>query len=104
MGKILKKPEVWRDLQSQADFIAKDSLGAADRFIDAAEATFAFLSANPLVGSLCTFRAAETTGLRRWPVRGFENYIVYYLSITDGIDVVLVIHAARDVEAILDPE
>jgi len=100
---VLKKPEVRRDLQSQADFIAKGSVDAAERFIDAAEATFEFLAASPLVGGLCNFRAAETAGLRRWPVRGFQNSIIYYRPITDGIDVVRVIHAARDVEAIFTP-
>lgn len=101
-GQVYKKPEVRRDLQSQADFIARGNVDAAERFLDAAEASFAFLAANPMLGSLCNFQATETAGLRRWPIRGFEKYIIYYLPIADGVDVVRVIHAARDVEAIFD--
>ncbi|MSV35883.1 MAG: type II toxin-antitoxin system RelE/ParE family toxin [Bryobacterales bacterium] len=36
-------------------------------------------------------------GLRRFPVHGFENYLVFYVPHSVGIDVVRVLHGARDI-------
>jgi toxin ParE1/3/4 len=36
------------------------------------------------------------SGLRRWPVREFENVLIFYLPRDDGISVVRVLHGARD--------
>jgi toxin ParE1/3/4 len=30
----------------------------------------------------------------------FERYVVFYLPMSDGIDIVRVLHSARDIEAI----
>ena len=35
------------------------------------------------------------------PVKGFENHLIFYLSHSGGIDVIRVIHGARDIENIL---
>ena len=37
-----------------------------------------------------------------WSIRGFQNYIVFYRPLEDGVDVVRVIHGARDIQAIFD--
>jgi len=43
-------------------------------------------------------------GLRVWPIKAFENYLIFYQPTDAGIDVVRVIHAARDIEALFsDP-
>ncbi|HVC92065.1 MAG TPA: type II toxin-antitoxin system RelE/ParE family toxin [Pirellulales bacterium] len=103
MGKqVLKKPEVWNDLLSLADFISHDSLSAASRFLDAAETAFAFLAEHSEIGTLCQFKSAETRGLRQWRVAGYEKHLIFYRPIDDGIEVIRVIHAARDIPAILD--
>jgi toxin ParE1/3/4 len=54
-------------------------------------------------------RQRETTNpnladLRQWPVPGFEKYLIFYRPAEDGIDVVRVLHGARDLDAILDEE
>jgi hypothetical protein len=38
--------------------------------------------------------------LRRAPVKGFMNYLLFYIPRSGGIDVVRVLHAARDIESI----
>ena len=37
-----------------------------------------------------------------WPVRGFEKHVIFYRPVATGIDVVRVLHAARDIEAIFE--
>ena len=98
---VSKKPEALRDLVEQADYIAQHSLEAAERFVDAAEATFEILARTPEIGGVCQFRSPQAAGLRVWPVRGFQKHLVFYRPAGNGIDVIRVIHAARDIEAVL---
>lgn len=98
---ILKKPAVWQDLLGHVDFISRDNPDAAERFIDSVEQTFNFLAANPLLGAVCAFDHPTAHGLRRWLVRGFKRYVVYYRPLSNGIEVIRLLHAARDAESAL---
>lgn len=40
-------------------------------------------------------------GLRRVPITGFGNYLIFYRPIEGGIEVVRVIHGARDLPSVL---
>lgn len=97
---ITKTPQTRRDLFELADYIARDSLDSAERFLDAAEAAFQLLASTPELGTLCEFRSPQAAGIRMWAIRSFENYVVFYRSLKDGVEVVRVIHGARDMEAI----
>ncbi len=99
---VLKKPEAWRDLQGLAEFIANDRLATADRFLDAAEATFVFLAEHSTIGTPCQFKSPEARGLRQWRVKGFQKHLIFFRPVTDGIEVIRVIHAARDIPEFLD--
>lgn len=99
MTQILKKPAAWQDLVDHVDFLSGHSPDAANRFIDAAEATLSFLAENPLLGGLCAFDHPEARGLRRWSIHGFRHHVVFYRALSDGIEVVRVLHAARDAES-----
>ncbi len=35
-----------------------------------------------------------------WSIRGFENFVVFYRPLKDSVDVVRVIHGARNLHAI----
>ncbi|NQT36306.1 MAG: type II toxin-antitoxin system RelE/ParE family toxin [Planctomycetes bacterium] len=54
----------------------------------------------PEMGALCWFRSPQATDVRVWSIGGFENHLVFYRPIESGIDVIRVIHGARDVRAI----
>ena len=43
-------------------------------------------------------------GLRMWQVRGFEKHLIFYRPIKDGIEVIRVLHASRDLVAVLDED
>jgi toxin ParE1/3/4 len=42
--------------------------------------------------------------LRRVRVNGFGNYLLFYIPRTGGLDVVRILHAARDIESIFETE
>jgi toxin ParE1/3/4 len=56
------------------------------------------------MGSVRTFQAPRLTGLRVFPVRGFPKHLIFYRQVADGIELVRVLHGARDVAAILAEE
>jgi toxin ParE1/3/4 len=73
----------------------------ADRFIAAVQDTFEALVTMPGMGLLCGFQQPSTRRLRRWPVKGFENWLIFYQRKRNGIEVVHIIHGARDIETLL---
>jgi len=88
------------DLVELANYIARDSLEAAERFLVAAEEAFAVLSRMPEMGTVCRFANPQTAGLRMWTIRGFGNRVIFYRPVVGGIDIVRVVHASRDIERI----
>ena len=47
---------------------------------------------------------AGLKGLRRFPVKGFENYLLFYLPHQTGIDVIRVFHGARHIDNLFAQE
>jgi toxin ParE1/3/4 len=37
-----------------------------------------------------------------YPVRGFERHLVFYRERDDGIEIVRVLHGARDIPSVMD--
>jgi toxin ParE1/3/4 len=85
-------------------YLAKQSRDVGVRFLHAAESTFEQLAAMPELGQRQEFGGEQLAGLRAWQVRGFENYLIFYRPIERGIEVLRVLHAARDTAAILEDE
>ena len=102
-GRISKTPQAKLDLAEQARYIAADNLDAALRFLDAAERDFTLLSSTPFAGAKREFRRKDMANVRCWPIRGFENYLVFYRPTHLGIEVLRVLHGARDIGAVFDP-
>ena len=83
------------DLDAIWLYIANDSPVNADRFLDRLVATLTTtLSTAPLTGRA---RDEFETGLRSFPV---ENYVAFYRIHTEAVEIVRIIHGARDLSAI----
>ena len=94
MSRVTRRPLAAVDILDVWDYIAEDSAAAADRWVDKLDETFNLIATQPLMG-----RAREelAASLRSFP---FGRYVIYYVPIEDGIDVVRVLHSARDIDAI----
>src|SRR5579859_594129 len=101
MPKLILDPCVEDELLGIWHFIAQDNPDAATRVIEAAYETFKTLAANPGIGRLRRFKNPRLRDIRSWPIIGFENYLIFYRGVTDGIQVNHVYHGARDIEALL---
>jgi toxin ParE1/3/4 len=52
----------------------------------------------PEIGASRMFRNPRYAYVRIWRVKGFERYLIFYRPLNDGIEVLRVIHGARNVE------
>ncbi len=90
--------EAEEDLLGIWQFIAEDNDEAADRFVDTLYAKCQLLAMNPRLGPLRTDIAPE---LRYFPV---GNYLILFREHSEGIEVVRVLHGARNLTAALFPQ
>ncbi len=96
------RPKARRDIQDIADYIAAENLEASDRFIDELYRAFELLSKMPRMGSARRFRREALKGLRLWRVPQFDKYlIVYRPGATSGVEIIRVLHGARNIERLL---
>ncbi len=100
MSKIILAPCVEGELWEIWEFIAKDNPNAATRVIEAARETFKSLAHTPGLGRPRKFRNTRLKAIRSCLVSGFDNYLIFYRPIPDGIQVLHVYHGARDIEAL----
>jgi toxin ParE1/3/4 len=99
---ILKKPAARIDLAGCYAYLGERNPEAARRFRLAAEATFLALARMPGTGAPYEVANPRLRGLRSAAVRRFRNYVIFYLPVPGGIDVIRVLHAARNTKAILE--
>ena len=98
MARVTRRPLAAADILEIWDHIAEDSLDQADRWIDKLDEKFGILATQPLMGRAREELAAD---LRSFP---FGRYVIFYMPVQDGIDVVRVLHSARDVDAAFGEE
>jgi toxin ParE1/3/4 len=93
MARVARRPQAAVDILDIWDFIAEDSLVEADRWVDRLDEKLTLWSTQPLIGRA---RPELAPDLRSMP---FGRYVVFFLPLPDGIDVVRVLHSSRDTDA-----
>ncbi len=94
MPRITRRPLAAADILDIWDHIAEDSIEQADRWVDKLDEKFGLIATQPLMGRARDEIAGD---LRSFP---FGRYVIFYAGIEDGIDVVRVVHSARDIDAV----
>lgn len=100
MARIFKREAAKRDLVAQWVWYAENaSVETADRFLTAAESVLTMLSHQPQAGIPMPLDKPEIQGMRRFPLPpGFEDILLFYFPLDDGIDLVRVVRGSRDLE------
>ena len=98
MARVTRRPLAAADIFEIWDYIADDSLVAADRWVDRLDEQFGLLATQPLMGRA---RDELAPGVRSF---SFGRYVIFYAPLDDGIDVVRVLHGARDIDAVFGDE
>lgn len=91
MGAVTKRPLALADLAEVWSFIADDSETNADRFLTKLEVKLQLLATQAHMGRL---REELMPGLRSFP---FVRYVIFFLPKPGGIEIVRVMHSARDI-------
>jgi toxin ParE1/3/4 len=58
----------------------------------------------PSLGKQRDFSNPLLKEIRMWFVKGFEKHLVIYRQTENGIEIVRLLHSARDIESILSEE
>lgn len=98
MPKIILSEHVEPELEAIWQYISLDNADAADCFIEAAYRTFQELARMPGMGRKRTFPQARLRDLRSFRVKAFDNYLIFYGAIEDGIEVFHILHGARNLD------
>ena len=101
--RISRRPQAEADLTDQfVYYLTTAGSEVAERFLAAVEAAAGRLLETPGIGVKRSFRHPSLQGLRMHPVRGFERHLVFYRERDDGIEIVRVLHGARDIPSVMD--
>lgn len=104
----MSEPVIYRrelalcELENISDYIAKDSPRRALKFLSVAERALLLLADHPQMGTAYETEDAELADLRRFPMAGIQNHLVFHRGFDQGIQIVRVIHGARDIPNVLD--
>ncbi len=93
MAHLTFRPLARADLRNIALYINEHNPGRGTAYVDEMERSFHLYAENPDMGRA---RSDISDGLRSFP---FGNYVVFYRPAQNGIVIVRVLHAARNIEA-----
>ena len=96
MPKVLRKPQAEADLIEIWIYIAQDSPTSADKLLDEINEKSQTLTESPFIGKS---RDELGPNIRSFPI---SNYMLFYQPIAEGIEIIRVLHGARDIDALFN--
>lgn len=97
MPRILRSDPAKQDAAQIWEYIARDNPDAADRLLDHFDQALELIVKVPMMGRP---RDALVPGLRSFRV---GNYLLFYRTVAEGIELVRVLHGARDIPQLFQP-
>jgi toxin ParE1/3/4 len=98
-------PQAERDIDNEVVYLATESdVSVGFCFFDAVHATFQALLDMPGMGKVRPVGNPCIADIRQWVVSGFGKYLIFYRIVSDGIEIIRVLHGARDIDRILEDE
>lgn len=96
---VVLSSQALRDIEDAVDhYLVEADIAVAQRFIDAVETALDLIAREPGIGSPRYAHELQIPGLRSWGLRDFPQ-LLFYLVTADAIDVVRLLHGARDIPA-----
>ncbi len=90
IGRLRKTDRAERDINNISDWIARDSESAAEKWLEELDEKLKVVATMPGIG---TDRSDLRKGLRSY---AFDNYLIFFKPTKSGVDIIRVIHGARD--------
>ena len=98
--RVIRLPLARRDIVSAALYLEERNPAAASRFVRAITDTQILLGQRPGLGVPRDFGGGRLKGLRMHPVQGFKRWLIFYIERPGVIEILRVLHGARDLEAL----
>jgi toxin ParE1/3/4 len=104
MARIVERPKARQELEDIAVHIGADRPSAARRFLDNIRKLYDTLAAMPAIGSLWEPENPRFAGVRHLPIPRYPKYVIFYRSLPDGVEILHILHGARDLGPLLEAE
>jgi toxin ParE1/3/4 len=101
MLRITRHRKAKRDLLETYVYLGERNMDAAERFLRAVDEDLKRLSQMPNIGARRESDDPRLQGVRTLPVSGFRNYLLFYRPTDTELQLLRVIHGARDLESAL---
>lgn len=101
--RIEKTALATRDIEELAAYyLAEAGISVARRFLDHAELALSRLAQTPRMGALLGLPRPPHCDIRRWHIQGFPRLLILYRALADGIELVRVLDAGRNLRPLFD--
>jgi toxin ParE1/3/4 len=98
---ILIHEDATFDLHEHCNYLAQNNQDNALQFFDASRQTFAALARMPGMGKQYESEEDDIINVRKWAVKGFKNYLIFYRYDDEILEILRIVHATRDLIPLL---
>jgi toxin ParE1/3/4 len=100
---VLRRRRAEQDIDDQVSYyLDEGGVDSALRFLDAVDGACQRLQDFPEIGPVRAFDNPRLTGIRIWLLPDFDEHLVFYRVTDDRIEIVRILHAKRDIHAVLE--
>lgn len=93
---ISYEDNVFEEILNISSYLFDIEEDLAQRFLNSCDTTFQFLAKNPLIGSPNKFNDPKLSAIRKFRVKNFNKYLIFYIPTDDGIRIIHLFHGAID--------
>jgi toxin ParE1/3/4 len=101
MARIIERSRAQEEREDIAVRIGMDRPSAATRFLAAARKAYETLAAMPEMGTVWEAENPAFAGVRYFAIPRYPNYVIFYRPLSDGVEIVHILHGARDLRGFL---
>jgi toxin ParE1/3/4 len=103
--RVRQRARARQDILELVSYVAVDNPGAAAALYEAYERILATaLATTPGIGRPYASRHTRLKGVRAIPIGRFRNHLIFYRRMGEEVEVLRVLHGARDLYSILSAE
>lgn len=103
MGRVERSTAARADLIGHFVYLAQEAgETVGDRFLDRTQESFGLLGENPQIGPAVPTQNPALAGVRKWRVKDFDRFLIFYVPIEGGVRIIRVLHTAQDWWRLLD--
>ncbi len=96
MARVIRSAQAQQDLEGILDYLDSQSNDVADRFATKFDQTCELHAHHPQIGARSEEYAPNLRHFTVW------NYAIFYRPIEDGIEIIRIIHGARDIPRLFE--